>query len=1266
MGMQFTERQQRVVDADGHNILVSAAAGSGKTAVLTARIARMISDSRHPVDIDRLLVVTFTRAAAAEMRDRIGKAVSAGLARDPANRHLQAQETLLQRAQITTIDSFCNYVLRNNFSTIDLDPGFRLMDQTESELLRADVMDDFLEEKYGEKDPRFLACLSNFCADKDDTVLGGMIRELLTLAESHPQPDRWLRRHREDYKCQDADQLETMPWMQSWLAQTAETALGIRRDYDRMLDLCRAPGGPYPYEDFLRTEQARIFSAMPDGLPEGQEDILKALKTAAAHSFEKLPSVTARKYPEVDQDLRVQVKDMRDRAKKSLTGLADRLVSADIEGILAEMRVVCGPVQTLFDLTMEYGDRLAAVKKDRNIIDFSDLEHYALRILTIEDEDGHLEPSPTAMAYRKHFHEIMIDEYQDSNEVQEVLLSMISGEDEGRYNRFMVGDVKQSIYKFRLARPEIFMDKFDRYRPGDSKLERIDLDLNFRSRPQVLDSINAIFRRIMRREIGGIDYTEEVSLKAGAQGYVMPGGIPAGSEEDPYRTELLFVCTGKEEDPEAAAPEEADDLSARQKEASVIAARIREMVGHFPLSDGHNGLRPARYGDIVILLRSAADWNEDFREILEKHGIPVHVESRTGYFGAQEILVLMQLLRVLLNPRQDLYLYGVMHGFFGGFSENETALVRAACREGDLYDALVYYGENGPDPALSARCGDLLARLRRWRDKVPFMSVTGLLNLILEETGYATYCAALPAGEQRSANLQMLLDQADAYDRMGYAGLFRFLRYIDSIRERRIDLGEANTLDEKADVVRIMTIHKSKGLEFPICIVAGLAKRHSYMNKDTNGPFLTDSEWGVGVDLVDTEDRTSSPTIRKNAVALKIMRESLGEELRVLYVAMTRAKEKLILSMQVKSAEKTLTAWKNNAMAWLGSVGDKDPLPPAGILSFNCFGQLIYAAILAETGLGAEELGEDASALFTASVWPPSALTEAKETENLSLMMRRDRLMALEADSALSVPEDSLSVDADLADRLRERLERRYAREDLKDLYVKTSVSELKHEAMDRLAGAVAGDDDASEGAVSWFGSDNAPAYVPAFAAGHEDEQTSAAGSATAYGTAVHRFMECADLLERESLTGPAVEAAIQKMRAEGLLTPDQADCLPRGRLRKFFGSSLAARMEKAERAGRLYREQPFVLGIPADRLRDSLPHDETVMIQGVIDVWFREDDHLVLADYKTDRVPTGEELIRRYKVQMDYYTEALERITGLPVKERILYAFSLGEEVRL
>ncbi|HAS20358.1 MAG TPA: helicase-exonuclease AddAB subunit AddA, partial [Lachnospiraceae bacterium] len=510
MAIQFTEKQTRVLEARDHNILVSAAAGSGKTAVLVERIVRMISEGERPLDIDRLLVVTFTRAAAAQMRERIARAVSDRLREDPSNAHLRRQETLIHNAQITTIDSFCSYLLRNNFSEIDLDPDFRVMDQTESELMSADVLDSFLEECYQQADPAFLECAAYFCPGSDDRGLQKMIADLYTMSSSRPQPEFWLKQRREDYHVESKEEIFTSLWLQTGILQTLEQLEDMDRQYSDMLEICGEPDGPEGYAALLTLEQDSLFGKLRQepvlSIRQGHSGSLLQLAGSldaeqakavwdlisglGGASFGRLPALGKKRYPNVSESKKNRVKDRRAAIKTKIASICGKYSESSADLVFHTMRAADGPLRELVDLTLAYAERYRQAKREKNLLDFPDLEHYALQVLLDFHEDGTCTPRPAAMEYRRHFAEILIDEYQDSNDVQELLLRTISTEDEGRNNRFMVGDVKQSIYKFRLARPEIFMEKFDTYRPLDPRTERIDLDQNFRSRSQVLDSVN--------------------------------------------------------------------------------------------------------------------------------------------------------------------------------------------------------------------------------------------------------------------------------------------------------------------------------------------------------------------------------------------------------------------------------------------------------------------------------------------------------------------------------------------------------------------------------------------------------------------------------------------------------------------------------------------------------------------------------------------------------------------------------------------------------
>lgn len=1483
MAIQFTQDQQKVLDARNHNILVSAAAGSGKTAVLVERIVRLITEGENPPDIDRLLVVTFTKAAASQMRERIGKALSARLRDDPGNTHLQRQEVLLHNAQITTIDSFCSFLLRNYFSEIDLEPGFRQMEDAERSVIEAQVLEKFLEDKYEEKNPDFLHCVDYFCtgAGSDDKELVTLLTELCKRAGSHPSPEAWLKERSGDYDIHSREELFAAPWMRSLIMRSAGLLLESESGYAAMQDLCLQPDGPEAVWPFLEEERRGLFGEIMEMLrrdpaaagpsegeteisdPERLEQLWEAVLRSVRWSFPAYPRITGKKYAHYDRKLKETVKAMRDREKKTIQALKKNIDGQTAEMILAMMDSARGPVRTLSSLALEYRARLQEEKKQRHMIDFVDLEHFALDILAERKEDGTYVPRRVARALRSHYAEILIDEYQDSNEVQEVLLQIISGEDEGKFNRFMVGDIKQSIYRFRLARPEIFMEKYDLYRHDDPVTERIDLDQNFRSRAQVLDCVNDVFMRIMRREIGGVDYDESVSLKKGTvfpdeirddqnesrddrdesrdegdeiqdnqneSRDEIPDHIPEefpGNEsspengtcgcddsrnlQSPYIAEFLLLdsspaseedgdrekepaasgsFSGKEdltddfddnpdedilfdgEDGTSVLAREISGLTDRQKEALMIAGRIRELVGVLPVRDETDGkMRPARYSDIVILLRSTVGWNEDIRAVFEREGIPVYADSRTGYFAAEEIRTLISMLRVLDNPRQDIPLYSALRGYFGHFDQDELALIHLTCSDGSLYDALNAAAasdlsdpdcqENGISPALQAKCLDFLAFLRKWRAKVQYCPITEIVNGLLEETGYQDYCTALPGGAQRSANLRMFQSQADAFTRTEFTGLFQFLRYIDGLRKLEIDYGEANTLDENADVVRLMTIHKSKGLEFPVCIVAGLSGSFSFKKIDASGPVLYDGDWGLGINYFDVTSRVRSSTLRKTEIAEKIRRDCMGEELRVLYVAMTRAKEKLILTACKKGLKTQVEGWLSGMAGFYSREGEYR-LSPFMIGGASSYAELICEAVMAQAGPDLSKMlfsSASSESEEKEQTGPDGAAAGSRRGENIFPMKIRmcsvnDLVMEAAAEQLdLSRCEEILrgleghplddQPDPEAARALASRYFRLYPHEELRDLYAQTSVSELKHRAM-RLA--YEQEEGSAEGAVEMFPDAVPVPYIPEFirrergrqddsltepagqysdregdraeeqtgsgtemdraeasmesgtevhpgkgtmksgtevhrAEGAMDEasETSlteerekarqAAAAGARRGTAFHRTLELLDYSMRKNLLKngtDSVLAWIHSLTESGALSREDAGLINPRQILGFLRSSLAGRMEAADQAGMLFREQPFVMGCSADRVSEGLPKEETVMIQGIIDAFFMEEGSLILVDYKTDRVSSADELIMRYNTQLELYAEALGRAYEVPVREKIIYSTFLGKEILL
>ncbi len=1290
MGMKFTPEQQRVIELHNSNILVSAAAGSGKTAVLVERIIRMICDGEHPADIDRLLIVTFTNAAAAEMRERIAAGIAARLEADPGNEHIQKQSALLHNAQITTIDSFSLFLIRNHFNEIGLDPDFRVADEGEIKLLQQEVLAQLLEDAYAgnfvpeevltsreghdneETVPemgaleQFHACVEYFCPGGRESVLEQHILNLSRYAGSFPWPAEWLEERKNDYAAGDLDALVRSDYGQYLTERVNRTVEGCLEKLREVKRLCELPDGPYMYGELTDAEIEQL-----ERLTDCKNLEEQAAKIPAV-TFARLPS---KKDDSVDPAKRELAKAIRNSVKDTLSDLSESYFKTPLELAVEQGKACREPLRMLLDLVLEFDRRLLAAKQERHLIDFSDMEHYALQILLKREKveetgsigtDGtetkyRIVPSDVAMEYRQYFQEILIDEYQDSNLVQEYLLSAISGEAEGHYNRFMVGDVKQSIYKFRLARPELFLEKYDTYQEtGD--LCRIDLAKNFRSRVQVVDAVNGAFSRIMSREIGGIAYDDKAAL--------YPGATYPAAEDPAYGSEALLIRKPEKGEREESGIGEqhaegagvlVDYDNVRQLEALAIAARIKQLKGSLKVMEKSTGeLRPVRYSDMVILLRTTSGWDEEFKKILEQQGIPVYITSKTGYFGALEVQELLQFLRVLDNPRQDIPLFGVMQSVFGGFTQEEIAQIRSggeghSRKRMTLYEALkevaksgrtVEEGEEtsagesaGEETELSQKADTFLQRIGHYRDLTPFTSIRDLLQRILDDYDYLNYVTALPAGSKRRANVEMLLTKASAFEKTSYFGLFHFIRYMEQLEKYDVDYGEADTLDENADVVRIMSIHKSKGLEFPVVFVSGLSKRFNM--QDANQSLIVDMDLGVAVDYVDSVRRIKNKTLRWAVLSAKMKEDNLAEELRVLYVALTRAREKLILTAVLDKADEK---WELAQMTGQEKLTYLDFCEAGSYMDF-------LLPILPQTGIAVKTLRTE-------------DLAAEEIREQLRMGDRREELQRV-ADGEVLLPGDPEENERKLS-KLRERFAYQYPHPGLQKLYTKTTVSELKIAAMA----------EKDEEAFHTFEEKEVVPYIPAFR--REQEEVSGA----VRGSAFHRVMELLDFtyvfvesglfekcpgdyetyrkrLDAERLK-KRLEEFLQRETVSLRLTEEYAKAVSLPKILNFLEQELTYRMWRAQVQGFLYREQPFVLGIDAKRLDPDLPEGEKVLIQGIIDVFFIEDGEIVLLDYKTDVIDSLEALWNRYNVQIQYYEEALTKLMQMPVKERILYSFYL------
>ena len=1215
MGVKWTKEQQKVIELRNRNILVSAAAGSGKTAVLVERIIQMLTDEEHPMDVDRLLIVTFTEAAASEMKERIRSAIETALEVNPGNAHLQRQSTLIHSAQITTIHSFCLSVIREHFHLIDMDPGFRIAEEGELRLLKQDVLSELLEECYVNQEERFMELVEKLGSGKNDKKLEGMILQLYEYSRSYPQPQKWLEHCVNQYaECETyLKQEETgeepvflrraLDWAQKYIEDLVELA-------DQCIRICEEPDGPYMYAPML------------------EEDRIILDKLAGAADFEELyerlsdikwKALSRKKDESVDSEKRTQVQDIRKQIKDLIGELGKTYFYETPAELLLDMANAKGTMEILAELVNRFAIMFADQKQRKHLIDYNDMEQFALQILT-EEKEGELIPSQTAREYQEQFYEVMIDEYQDSNLIQEAILTSVSTVSREKYNIFMVGDVKQSIYRFRLSRPELFMEKYDSYSSEDSEMQKIDLHKNFRSRPEVLDGVNYIFRQIMRRDLGGIVYDEQAALYPGAEFEPVIGA----DGKSAYEMELLLVDAQK-----TGNEFELSDNN-KQLEVRVIAKRIKELLRTAKVTDKASGqLRPAEYRDIVILMRSVKGWADVVSSILAEEGIPAYIGSTEGYFGTYEISVLLDYLQLLDNQRQDLPLAAVLASPFVGLNPQQLAEIRLAAKEGFFYKAAEGLAQRAGEEEEKEEKDSLAYKLRafylqltHFREMVPYTAIHELLQKIIEETGFSLYVAAMPGGERRIANVEMLVEKAAAFEGTSYKGLFNFIRYIEQLQKYDVDYGEANIADEQENTVRIMSIHKSKGLEFPIVFVAGMGKK--FNTTDITGSVIIHPEWGVGLDAVDLQRRTKIPTFLKKTIQQEIKLENLGEELRVLYVALTRAKEKLILVGC--PSQKQLKEVSEDGMLCQKAVrrADGEVLPFYTLIGANSYLHWVVPALM----------GEDAP--VHCRIIGRTEMEEEEEIEQRSELLVRD---VLEHWATGTV------YDAKLREHLEVQSQYHYPYAEEQKLKLKFTVSELKKRAYLQ-----------EESGETVYEEPEVVPLIPQFL--QEEEVLTGASRGSAY----HKLLE---LLNYElSYDENSLTAMMEELQKERKLSDEMVQCIRKADILRFLNSDSGRRMQAAAKRKQLSKEQPFVLGIDAKEIYPDIKGDERILVQGIIDVYFEEDGELVVLDYKTDNVRSAKELRDRYHAQLDYYAQALEQLLQKKVKEKIIYSFTLGEEI--
>lgn len=1248
-GATWTEDQWKAIMARNKDILVAAAAGSGKTAVLVERIIQKILSEEKTINVDELLVVTFTNASAAEMRHRIGEALEKAINQDPGSRHLRKQLSLLNKASISTLHSFCMEVIRKYYYLIDVDPGFRIADETEAQLIRDEVIDELFEEEYGKKDnERFFKLVDSFTSDRSDHALMEIVRSIYDFARSNPLPEHYLQSMIEMYDISGVLNLEELPFIHSLLYDIELQLEGAKEMIKRGLELTKIPGGPAPRaENFL--DDLNVIETLIRANQESWTTLYQAMQT---WSFSRAKPV---KGDHFEKELTDKAQKLRDKAKKKIQDVKEELFSIKPESFLRDMEEIRPLIETLVGLVSIFAERFAAAKREKGLVDYADLEHYCLEILTGEiTENGEFRPSEAALSYRSHFNEVFVDEYQDTNMVQETILKLIAKEDEQNGNMFMVGDVKQSIYRFRLAEPNLFLGKYNRFRQdGEASGLRIDLARNFRSRKEVLEGTNYLFKQIMGIKVGEIEYDEAAALRPGAP-------YP---EDEPYPIELLLInqmAEGKEpsfeqeteSDPETDSAEfDKADLENSQLEARVMAAKIKQLIaaGTQVYNPKTKSYRPIMYRDMVILLRSMT-WAPQIMEEFKQQGIPIYANLSTGYFEATEVAIMMSLLRVIDNPFQDIPLASVLRSPIVGLNEEELAKIRLH-KKGTFWDAVKSFcrstqGENTEEFYEKVR--RFYDQLEEWRLKARQGSLAELIWQLYRNTQFYDFAGGLPGGKQRQANLRALYDRARQYEQTSFRGLFRFLRFVERMMERGDDLGAARALGEQEDVVRIMTIHSSKGLEFPVVFIAGLSR--TFNMTDIRKPYMLDKEFGFAAKYVNPEKRISYPSLPQIAFKRKKKMEMLAEEMRVFYVALTRAKEKLYLIGSLKDADKIIDQWNETVphQDWL--LQDYERASAASYLEW------VGPALIRHQDC--KELRKsDKNTPFVPDeiICHPSSwkitLIPADDIKNQEFEVGTNEDEYLEmVEKKLEVP-----VTSAINTEIHSRLTWEYSFTNAAVHRSKQSVSEMKRQRE-------LSDEQSGTELIRKF--KKSITKRPKFM---QEKSLSPAER----GTALHMVMQHVDLTNQ--LSEDRLLEQLKWMVDHELLTAEQAEVIDTTLILKFFQSELGRRMTNAQMVN---REIPFTLSLPASEVYPSWQGgEEPVFIQGIIDCVFEDENGLVLVDYKSDGIydrfkggflqakPILED---RYRLQINLYTKALEQIWKRKVNERYLFFFDGAHILKL
>lgn len=1242
-GIGFTDEQNQAITTRGCDILVAAAAGSGKTAVLVERIIQMVLDKKKPVDIDKLLVVTFTDAAASEMRQRISNAISKKLEEDPFNEHLQKQIPLLNKSSISTIHSFCLSVIRQSFNLIDIDPSFRIADQTEIALIKRDVMEKLLEDEYNKENNEPFYDLVECYGDKiKDDSLQSLILKIHEFISSSPWPLKWIEKNVQLFKIDDDMNIDDTIWVPLIKEDIKRELIGVLDTLKHAEKICNMPDGPIKYLENIYDD----ISIVERLLTACEKDFQTLFETFEKATFTRM--YTYRKNDDVSENLKEKVKVIRDKEVKSeVLKIKNNIFFKSPTSMLSDLKNLYPILSTLENVVISFSELFKIAKKEKNIVDFNDLEHFCLDVLlTKESDESNIVFSNKAYEFQDKYYEVLIDEYQDSNLVQELILLAVSKSNPS--NRFMVGDIKQSIYKFRRSKPELFIEKYKNFSSVFNGVNlKIDLFKNFRSRSTVLDSINFLFYQLMTLEVGDVTYDDKSALYTGAN---FPENNCNHNISNSTELHLIEQNLQKSEDTDET-DNEILELNSVELEAKVIAKRINEMVisDKLYISDKSGSYRATKFSDIVILVRGVSKVAETLIEELKKQGIPAFANTTDGYFNSLEVLTMLAFLQVIDNPRQDIHLLSVLHSPVYALKSQDLLIIRNVNKKATFFDCIKgylseeYKNENIVDLNISNILEKFLVDLNTWRDIAVYTPINELLFILYNETDYFNYVGVMAGGLIRQGNLRTLQEKAIQYENTSYKSLFHFIKYIERLQNSNTDMGQAKILSENDNLVKIMTIHKSKGLEFPVVFVSMLGKTFNVTDERKN--LILQPELGFGPIYIDIFNRIKSNTIARMALVKKMRQENISEELRVLYVALTRAKEKLILTGTVKKLKENIKSW--NRFLQLEPMG----IPPYYLLKATSYLDFIVPAICRHRDASSLKSDDDFLDNKNKDLLNHVASFQLKLWNQEDVQM--DDIVQVKKSEVLyhNLKKISNTVDySGFKEEIAKKLSFIYPFEVVKKLPTKVSISEIKRNFhLLSLENSV----DNTENM-----------FLPTFDLPNFMKDEVSITSAQK-GTIIHTVLEHLDIYEHT--TEESINTLFKSLVSKNILSESEILFVPIYKIMKFLKSDLVNRMKNSVA---IKRETPFVMGIsPYEVYGEDKYIDvrEKVLVHGIIDCYFTEkDDNIVLVDYKSDYVTKDniDEIKEKYKVQLSLYKKAIERSTGKKVKESIIYLFGIDESV--